>query len=44
MEKKKTLWYNHTVEYYAEFIFFPPDTPPNMDEFHKHRIQQMKQE
>lgn len=32
---KDTLWYIHAVIHYAQLIIVPPDTPHNMDKFHK---------
>lgn len=32
---KDTLWYIQTAKYYAQLRIFPPDTPQNLDEFHK---------
>lgn len=44
MNGKNTLWYIHTIEYYAEIKILTKGTPQNMDEVYKHKIQQMKQE
>lgn len=41
--EKNTWWYIHAMKYYAEIIILTTSTPQNIDEIHKHKIEQMKQ-